>query len=518
MGTQRRTVAVLCLAGFYVLPAVASADERFAVPIGGAVSADCLESAPCDIQTAVEGANANDVVDTDVVTLLPGTYTAGTAAADEVQLTDDITVRGKPGQARPVLSSQSSAGGVALLNVGATLKRLEVNHNDPANGTQPAVGAYLPGTTIEEVVARSTSNNVGAEGCEVSNNTVGDPILIRDTICSTALANFAGLAITSGAATTVRLVNVTAVAPVGTGLFVNQATSTVNATNVIASGGTDINAQTAADVNLDHSNYDLVAALGGATITPVEPTAGFDPTNQTAPPIFADAFQHQAANSPTVNAGAVVAELGATDVDGDPRNQGTAPDIGADEFSPDGDGDGVPDFSDNCPAVSGPVPNNGCPLPDTDGDGLLDINDNCPAEQGPSSNNGCPVTTPADADGDGIPDTSDTCPNQAAPGTANGCPASTADTTAPETTINKGPKGTIAKDSAFINFSSSEEGSTFRCKLDKGQFKVCKSPKRIRRLADGRHTFKIVAIDAAGNEDATPASLRFRVKTEKKKG
>ncbi len=114
------------------------------------------------------------------------------------------------------------------------------------------------------------------------------------------------------------------------------------------------------------------------------------------------------------------------------------------------------------------------------------------------------------ADGDGSPPI--VCADGAPP--ANGVGCATPDTTAPETTINTGPKGTIAKDSALLKFSSSEEGSTFRCKLDNAKFKLCTSPRRLRKLADGRHTFKVVAVDAAGNEDETPATLRFRVKTE----
>jgi hypothetical protein len=53
--------------------------------------------------------------------------------------------------------------------------------------------------------------------------------------------------------------------------------------------------------------------------------------NQTAAPIFVDAENrnyHEAAGSPTIDAG-IAGELGPLDLDGNPRVQGTAPDIGA---------------------------------------------------------------------------------------------------------------------------------------------------------------------------------------------
>jgi hypothetical protein len=73
------------------------------------------------------------------------------------------------------------------------------------------------------------------------------------------------------------------------------------------------------------------------------------------------------------------------------------------------DNDGVPDATDACGKVAGPVSNNGCPLPhsnssqntpqeqplhppgDSDGDGTLDENDKCLLDGGPSWNNGCPT-------------------------------------------------------------------------------------------------------------------------------
>jgi hypothetical protein len=88
------------------------------------------------------------------------------------------------------------------------------------------------------------------------------------------------------------------------------------------------------------------------------------------------------------------------------------------------------------------------------------------------------------------------------------------DTEAPQTTITKGPKAKLrirrAKVTVKFAFTSSEAGSTFRCKLDKGAFRACSSPKSY-KLKPGRHVFTVVATDAAGNVDSTPAKRKVRV-------
>jgi Domain of unknown function (DUF4394) len=85
------------------------------------------------------------------------------------------------------------------------------------------------------------------------------------------------------------------------------------------------------------------------------------------------------------------------------------------------------------------------------------------------------------------------------------------DTTAPNTRISGGPKRRTRARSARFRFRSSEAGSTFQCKLDKKRFRRCRSPKRYRRLRPGKHTFRVRAIDAAGNVDRTPAVRRWRI-------
>ncbi len=60
-------------------------------------------------------------------------------------------------------------------------------------------------------------------------------------------------------------------------------------------------------------------------------------------------------------------------------------------------------------------------------------------------------------------------------------------------------------------FAANEPGATFRCKLDRKPFRPCRSP-RAYRLVSGRHAFRVLAIDRAGNRDRTPALLRLRIR------
>lgn len=84
------------------------------------------------------------------------------------------------------------------------------------------------------------------------------------------------------------------------------------------------------------------------------------------------------------------------------------------------------------------------------------------------------------------------------------------DTTPPQTKLFKKALRSDPPQYAFT-FSSNEPGSTFRCRLDKSKFAKCHSPKRFKRLAPGRHTFQVYAVDAAGNRDPSPAIVHFRM-------
>jgi hypothetical protein len=86
----------------------------------------------------------------------------------------------------------------------------------------------------------------------------------------------------------------------------------------------------------------------------------------------------------------------------------------------------------------------------------------------------------------------------------------------PQTTITEGPKKKSTKRRVKIAFESDEPRSTFKCKLDKGAFEACESPFKA-RVKRGRHRFAVFAVDADGNEDQSPAEIRFKVKRAKRR-
>ncbi len=91
------------------------------------------------------------------------------------------------------------------------------------------------------------------------------------------------------------------------------------------------------------------------------------------------------------------------------------------------------------------------------------------------------------------------------------------DITPPDLKITKRPKGKIKtkKKAAKVAVSfSSEPGATFRCKLDRGEYKPCTSPYRVKARAGAgkgkKHKISVRAADEAGNI-GKPAVIGFKV-------
>jgi hypothetical protein len=89
----------------------------------------------------------------------------------------------------------------------------------------------------------------------------------------------------------------------------------------------------------------------------------------------------------------------------------------------------------------------------------------------------------------------------------------TVDLTPPDTAIANGPSGAVSNAAASFTFTSNELNVAFACSLDGAGFTPCTSPFNVVGLSQGPHTFAVVAIDAAGHQDPSPASASWTVDT-----
>ena len=495
---RRRTrfagLAALTVTIGLALPAAAVGAVRYAEPGVGGANPACPQADPCDIEEAVEMAAVGDEV-----VILSGTY----SISDPLSISGaDTVVHGEAGQPRPVIET-SAGNGVFMTNIFATLRNVEVRH------TGGSAGLTTDGTT-ERVVVRSST----ATACRSSAGT------IRDSTCWTSAGSGPALDIVeSGAfAVTSRLRNVTAVSTGSFGLIARALAGqdlTVEAKSVIARGGAgvDVQAQTDSSVGttstimLTNSNYATAAAVGAGTSV----TAAGTGTNQTAAPMFMNAAAgdfHQAAGSRTINAGATDSQSGTSDIDGEPRTQGSAPDIGADEFdqiapsvsinSGPGEGETIATASATFEFTASETSSFECEL---DGAGF-----------GPCSGPGGSHSIAGLANGPHSFSVraTDVSGNTGA-AASRSFTVAVPDTDPPETEITKGPPNRTEKERARFKFRADEPGSTFRCKIDKKPFKPCASPRRYRRLDEAKHKFLVRATDPAGNTDPTPDKDKWKV-------
>ncbi len=87
------------------------------------------------------------------------------------------------------------------------------------------------------------------------------------------------------------------------------------------------------------------------------------------------------------------------------------------------------------------------------------------------------------------------------------------DGSVPETAIVSGPPPVLNPAGAGVSFefSASEPGVTFNCRLDAEIFGNCSSPFTTALLTEGEHTFAVAATDPYGNTDPTEATSTFIV-------
>jgi hypothetical protein len=303
-----------------------AAGQRYASPTGSGTA--CTSAAPCSIVTAINQASSG----TEVI-LFPGTYNTGATTLSNGQT--DIDVHGVVGRPRPLINSSADYG-LMLTGSGAQLTDVAINHRGAVYG----LNVFATGVVIDRVQVHST----GAIAC-----TAGISGIARDLSCIDSAAGGIALDDSWGnngrSRLTLTLRNVTALAT-GVGSYGIRADASGSNTNLAVSGRNVIASGTKADVRstetpandstsesnvtLRYSNFDTIEEAGGGNTSDV----GSD-TNQSAVPIFADAFGHQARNSPTLDQGTTDPFVGSYDFEGEPRKYGDAVDIGADERWPD---------------------------------------------------------------------------------------------------------------------------------------------------------------------------------------
>ncbi len=325
-----------------------------ASPAGSDVAATCPVAAPCSLARAVALA-----VSGDVITAQAGDY----ALAAALTLTSGVELRGAPGP-RPTITAPA-AGGHAVLAGNPTPVAAPVATLRHVRLVSPNGGATLRlgrGALGEDLV-------VEASGADSAAVLIEGPATLRSSLVvargnggtAAVMAQSTPSVIFSiSAVGTVRNVTAIATSPTGRGLLVYGRAGTgispgscstpiavFNLRNVIARGGgadIQLDGQTAgscladSQLDVDHSNFRSVAVSQTAISSPATAVInGFH--NQTSAAqtadaaVFADAAYHQAANSPTIDAG-IADQLAPTDIDGEPVPMRAAPDIGADEIAP----------------------------------------------------------------------------------------------------------------------------------------------------------------------------------------
>lgn len=82
----------------------------------------------------------------------------------------------------------------------------------------------------------------------------------------------------------------------------------------------------------------------------------------------------------------------------------------------------------------------------------------------------------------------------------------------PNTTITSTPPNPDRLTTTTLQFASTIASSTFRCKLDSGNYAACTSPRAVTIAGEGPHTFSVYA-SANGVDDTTPATYTWTLDT-----
>ena len=320
-------------------PAAVGADRWFAAPGGGGT--DCTAGNPCSAETAIE----TKAQPGDTVELAGGDY----AVSSQLDALKRISIEG-------------ATGGAPARLIGAASVMTTLNYAPPA-GTLPArisnlqlTNQYVGGGYA--IVARDNNatgplvvERISAEalvdgfGGQFWTQTDAEPVVRNSVFRGTRSALSVQGPGNGDGSLEVRNVTAVGAGATSSGMSVNAqdfppcGAFVVTVKNSIFRGSAPANDVTASNsgmgncpstVNSSSSNWRAGTDPGTSTIN----STGDQHSSE---PLFANPAGgdfHQLAGSPTIDAGAAADLIGDTDIDGDPRTLGAAPDIGADEFRP----------------------------------------------------------------------------------------------------------------------------------------------------------------------------------------
>jgi hypothetical protein len=334
--TRRRSLATAAaVVGAFAAPAAAQAAVTYTVAAGGGTCGGGDLS--CESLVAAAGAVAAD----DAVTVAPGTYAGATFTVPGVTITGSTTAPvvvnsalvfsgngGNPAQLQRVAVTVTSGTGPAVDVTGTSGLRLADSLLLSANGN----GINLSASTANRIV-RSTvaTGGGGADAVSVISTGAGNRALTIDSsIVTGGAAGLAGRS-SGGAAGDIAITarhltaagstkGIVADASAAQGVLAGVGSIAITATDSIVMNGTL------------EASYPGLLGIGAntATVTATRTITAGDPNALFVNPTARN-FRLRI-GSPAIDQGQTVGDESVTDIDGDPRSAGAAPDQGADEF------------------------------------------------------------------------------------------------------------------------------------------------------------------------------------------
>jgi hypothetical protein len=316
----RRLVPLAIVLCALAAPAIANADDRYVGSLDN-TSGSCSQAASCTWFWAIVGAGNGD----HIIVLDDGVHTVG---ANTYTTAGNLTIEGEPGT-RPTINS--TIPNIQTLNVndtGVTVRNLDITTATTAGVIAVQLG---PGTVMDGVrifgssdasLLRMTNTSVLRNSVvysSLSNRMVfGAGKVLGSTIITDGPAGYAALALDN---------NFNA----GDSLYVrNSIIRGNNGLDVYLNNGGG--GGSAGTLDIDYSNYVESLQNGNPGSTFTEGSHNQRASDPLLANISSAIDIHQTFGSPTRDAGVADADMGATDIDGQPRVMGAAPDIGADEY------------------------------------------------------------------------------------------------------------------------------------------------------------------------------------------